>query len=264
VHVIDARHAKAGLALQASKTDRHDARGLAQIMRTGWFKEVRVKSTGAYLLRALLASRGMLVATRCALENQIRGLLKTFGLVLGKAGRRRFEVRLRELLAAEPRLGRLVTPLLEVRRSLVEQIQTYDRCLVGIARRHAVVRRLMSVPGVGAVTAVAFVAAIDDPSRFRRSRHVGAYFGLVPRRYQSGEVDRPGRISKAGDQLVRTLLYEAANALLTRSRQRSALKAWAEAIAARCGHKKAKVALARKLAVMLHRLWRDGTASVPA
>ena len=168
------------------------------------------------------------------------------------------------MLAAEPRLGRLVTPLLEVRRSLVEQIQTYDRCLVGIARRHAVVRRLMSVPGVGAVTAVAFVAAIDDPSRFRRSRHVGAYFGLAPRRYQSGEVDRPGRISKAGDQLVRTLLYEAANALLTRSRQPSALKAWAEAIAARCGHKKAKVALARKLAVMLHRLWRDGTAFVPA
>jgi transposase len=264
VHVIDARHAKAGLTLQASKTDRNDARGLAQIMRTGWFKEVQVKSTAAHLLRALLASRGMLVATRCALENQIRGLLKTFGLVLGKAGRRRFEVRLRELLAAEPRLGRLVTPLLEVRRSLVEQIQTYDRCLVAIARRHAVVRRLMSVPGVGAVTAVAFVAAIDDPSRFRRSRHVGAYFGLVPRRYQSGEVDRPGRISKAGDQLVRTLLYEAANALLTRSRQPSALKAWAEAIAARSGRKKAKVALARRLAVMLHRLWRDGTAFVPA
>lgn len=122
----------------------------------------------------------------------------------------------------------------------------------------------MSVPGVGAVTAVAFVAAIDDPSRFRRSGHVGAYFGLAPRRYQSGEVDRPGRISKAGDQLVRTLLYEAANVLLTRSRQPSALKTWAEAIAARCGRKKAKVALARKLAVVLHRLWRDGTAFVPA
>ena len=156
----------------------------------GWFKEVRVKSTAAYLLRALLANPGMLVATRCALENQIRGLLKIFGLVLGKTGRRRFEVRLRELLAAEPRLGRRVTPLLEVRRSLVEQIQTYDRCLVRIARRPAVVRRLMSTPGVKAVTAVAFVAAIDDPSRFRRSRHVGAYIGLVP----PGEVDRPGRI----------------------------------------------------------------------
>ena len=122
-----------------------------------------------------------------------------------------------QMPAAEPRLGRLVAPLLEVRRSLVEQIQTCDRCLIAIARRHAVVRRLVSVPGVGAVTAVAFVAAIDNPSRFRRSRHVGAYFGLAPRRYQSGEVDRPGRISKAGDQLVRTLLYEAANALLTRS-----------------------------------------------
>jgi transposase len=150
----------------------------------------------------------------------------------------------------EPRLGRLVAPLLEVRRSLVEQIQTYDRCLIAIARRHAVVRRLMGVPGVGAVTAVAFVAAIDDPSHFRRSRHVAAYFGLAPRRDQSGEVDRPGRISKAGDQLVRTLLYEAANALLTRSRQPSALKTWAETIAARCRHKKAKVALARKLAVV--------------
>jgi transposase len=202
VHVIDARHAKAGLALQASKTDRNDARGLAQIMRTGWFKEVRVKSTAAHLLRALLASRGMLVATRCALEKQVRGLLETFGPALGKAGRVRFEIRLRELLAAEPRLGRLVAPLLEVRRSLVEQIRTYDRCLVAIARRHAVMRRLMDVPGVGAVTAVAFVSAINDSSRFRCSRHVGAYFGLAPQRYQSGEVDRSGRISKAGDQLA--------------------------------------------------------------
>ncbi len=154
--------------------------------------------------------------------------------------------------------------MLEVRRSLLEQIQTYDCFLIAIARRHTVVRRLMGVPGVGAVTAVAFVSAIDDPSRFRRSGHVGAYFGLAPRRYQSGEIDRSGRISKGADPLVRTVLYEAANVLLTRSRQPSALKTLAEAIAARCGRKKAKVALARKLAVVLHRLWRDGTAFVPA
>jgi transposase len=249
--------------LQASKTDRNDARGLAQTMRTGWFREVRIKSTAAHLLRALLASRGMLVATRCALENQIRGVLKTFGLVLGKVGRGRFETHLHDLLAAEPRPGRLVTPLLEVRRSLFQQIEQYDRMLVRIARHHTVVRRLMTVPGVGAVTALAFVATVDDPTRFSRSRHVGAYLGLAPRRYQSGEIDRPGHISKAGDRLVRTLLFEAANVLLTRTRQPSALKAWGEALAARNGRKKAKVALARKLAVLLHRLWRDGTTFVP-
>lgn len=257
VQVIDARHAKAGLALQASKTDRNDARGLAQIMRTGWFKEVRVKSKAAHLLRALLASRGMLVATRRDLENQIRGLLKTFGLVLGTARRGRFEVRLRDLLTAEPGLSRLIDPLLEARRAVIEQIEHYDRQLLMIARHHQAVARLMTVPGVGPVTALGFAAAIDDPTRFRRSRQVGAYLGLTPRRYQSGEVDRSGHISKAGDGLTRTLLFEAANALLTRSRKPSALKAWAEAIAARCGRKKAKVALARRLAVLLHRLWCD-------
>lgn len=257
VHVIDARHAKAGLVQQASKTDRNDARGLAQIMRTGWFKEVRVKSKAAHLLRALLASRGMLVATRRDLENQIRGLLKTFGLVLGTARRGRFEVRLRDLLTAEPGLSRLIDPLLQARSTIIEQIEHYDRQLLAIARRHAAVRRLMTVPGVGPVTAIAFAAAIDDPTRFRRSRQVGAYLGLTPRRSQSGEIDHPGHISKAGDGLTRTLLFEAANALLTRSRKPCALKAWAEAIAARCGRKKAKVALAGRLAVLLHHLWSD-------
>jgi transposase len=178
-------------------------------------------------------------------------------LVLGTARRGRFEVRLRDLLTAEPGLSRLVDPLLEARRAIIAQIEHYDRQLVTIARHHQAVARLMSVPGVGPVTALAFAAAIDDPTRFRRSRQVGAYLGLTPRRYQSGEVDRPGHISKAGDGLTRTLLFEAANALLTRSRKPSALKAWAEAIAARCGRKKAKVALARRLAVLLHRLWCD-------
>ena len=263
VHVIDARHAKAGLALQTSKTDRNDARGLAQIMRTGWFREVRVKSKAAHLLRALLASRGMLVATRRDLENQIRGLLKTFGLVLGTARHGRFEVRLRDLLTAEPGLSRLIDPLLEARRAIIEQIEHYDRQLLTIARHHPAVARLMTVPGVGPVTAIAFAATIDDPTRFRRSRQIGAYLGLTPRRYQSGEVDRRGHISKAGDGLTRMLLFEAANALLTRRRKPCALKAWAEAIAARCGRKKAKVALARRLAVLLHRLWCDQTTFHP-
>jgi len=197
------------------------------------------------------------MAMRRDLENQIRGLLKTFGLVLGAGRRGRFELRLRDLLTAEPGLSRLVDPLLETRRAILAQIEHYDRQLRTIARQHQAVARLMTVPGVGPVTAIAFAAAIDDPTRFRRSRQVGAYLGLTPRRYQSGEVDRKGHISKAGDGLTRTLLFEAANALLTRSRKPSALKAWAEAIAARCGRKKAKVALARRLAVLLHRLWCD-------
>ena len=245
-----------------SKTDRNDARGLAQIMRTEWFEEVRVKPAAAHLLRALLASRGMLVATRCALENQIRGLLKTFGVILGRTSRGRFEIHIEDLLAVEPHLGRIIGPLIEARRTLLQQIERSDRMLLTVARQPSVVRHLMTVPGVGPVTAVAFIAASDDPMRFARSRQVGASFGLAPRRHQSGEVDRSGRIAESGDRLARTLLFEAANVLLTRTRKPSELKAWAEAIAARSGPKKAKVALARKLAVLLHRLWRDGTSLV--
>jgi transposase len=139
------------------------------------------------------------------------------------------------------------------------EIAGLTRKLLALARTNDASRRLMTVPGIGPINALAFCAAIDEPSRFRRSRSVGAYFGLTPRRYASGEVDWTGRISKYGDAMVRTYLFEAAGVLLTRVPQWCKLKAWGHRLWKRIGFKKAKIAVARKLAVILHRMWRDGT-----
>lgn len=259
---IDARHAKAGLSMMINKTDRNDAVGLAQIMRTGWFRQVHVKSGPSHLTRALLTSRGPLVGMRGDIDNQIRGLLKTFGILFGKkvGG---FMKRAQDLLSGEvktsPELSRLVATLLKARAEIQRRILDFDRDLMRQAKASDVCRRFMGVPGVGPVTALSVWAAIDDPGRFASSSSVGAYLGLTPRRYASGEVDRSGRISKCGDREVRTHLYEAANVLLTRIKKPSALQDWGLRIARRSGFKKAKVAVARKLAVVLHRMWRDGS-----
>ena len=259
---IDARHAKAGLSMMINKTDRNDAVGLAQIMRTGWFRQVHVTSGPSHLTRALLTSRGLLVGMRGDIDNQIRGLLKTFGILFGKkvGG---FMKRAQDLLSGElktsPELSRLVATLLKARAEIQRRILDFDRDLMRQAKASDVCRRFMGVPGVGPVTALSVWAAIDDPGRFASSSSVGAYLGLTPRRYASGEVDRSGRISKCGDREVRTHLYEAANVLLTRIKKPSALQDWGLRIARRSGFKKAKVAVARKLAVVLHRMWRDGS-----
>ncbi len=256
---LDARHAKSGLSMQVNKTDRNDAAGLAQIVRTGWYREVQVKSLECHQIRAVLLARARLVAMRRDLENHIRGLLKTFGLLVGKTRSRGFEVRVRELIADEPMLAGAVEALLSVRHEACRQIGGFDDQVRALARAIDPCRRFMTVAGVGPVTALAYFTAIDDPARFRRSRSVGAYLGLTPRRYQSGEVDRAGRISKCGDGLVRGYLYEAAGVLLTRVQRWSPLKAWGVRLAKRVGAKKAKVAVARKLAVILHCMWTDGS-----
>lgn len=256
---IDARHAKAGLSMQVNKNDRNDAWGLAQIMRTGWYREVRVKSKESRWLLSLLASRGMLVATRRNLENQVRGLLKTAGLKLGRVGRGRFQAAVEALAETEAALAAILRPLLAVRAELIKQLARVERELRKAARQDPVVRRFMTTPGVGAIVGVAYKAVIDDPSRFARSRQVGVYLGLTPRLFESGEISYTGRISKRGDKWLRAYLYEAANVLFTRASKDCALKAWAVRLANRVGAKKAKVALARKLAVILHRLWIDGT-----
>ncbi|TWB23426.1 transposase [Nitrospirillum amazonense] len=259
---IDARHAKAGLSMMINKTDRNDAVGLAQIMRTGWFRQVHVKSGASHVTRALLTSRGLLVGMRGDIDNQVRGLLKTFGILFGKrvGG---FMKRAEELLAGElsasPELSKLVGTLLKTRAELQSRISDLDRDLMRQAKASEVCRRFMAVPGVGPVTALSVWAAIDDPARFVRSSSVGAYLGLTPRRYASGEVDLSGHISKCGDQEVRTHLYEAANVLLTRIKKPSGLQTWGLRIAKRSGFKKAKVAVARKLAVILHSMWCDGS-----
>jgi transposase len=256
---IDARHAKAALSMQINKSDRNDAVGLARIMQAGWYREVQVKSVVCHEVRALLNSRALLVKIKRDLENQIRGLLKNLGLRIGKAGGNVFRHRVEELVAEHPLLQEAVRPLLGVREIVRREIAGLTRKLLAMARDNEESRRLMTVPGIGPINALAFCAAIDEPSRFRRSRSVGAYFGLTPRRHASGEVDWTGRISKCGDAMVRSYLFEAAGVLLTRVPQWCKLKAWGHRLWKRIGFKKAKIAVARKLAVILHRMWRDGT-----
>ena len=246
---LDARHARAALSAQVNKTDKNDALGLAQIVRTGWYREVQVKSFDSHARRGLLTSRAQLVRMRVDLANQMRGILKPFGLIVGKGTGQPFETRVRERAAAVPSLQPVLEALLAAWCCIRDQIATLDRLIVVMAREDAVVRRLMSVPGVGVLTAVAFVSVIGDPGRFRSSSSVGAYLGLTPRRHQSGELDRSGRISKCGDPLARTYLFEAAGMLLNRVTRFSALKAWGVRLVKRIGRKKATVAVARKLAV---------------
>ncbi len=256
---IDARHAKAALSMQINKSDRNDAVGLARIMQCGWYKEVQVKSVACHEVRAVLNSRAQLVKIKRDLENQTRGLLKNLGLIIGKAGGNVFQRRAEELVGEHRLLQEAVRPLLGVREIVRREIAGLTRKLLAMARDNDESRRLMTVPGIGAINALAFCAAIDNPSRFRRSRSVGAYLGLTPRRHASGEVDWSGRISKCGDAMVRTYLFEAAGVLLTRVAQWCKLKAWGHRLWKRIGFKKAKIAVARKLAVILHRMWRDGT-----
>ena len=258
VQCIDARHAKAALSMQVNKTDDNDAEGLAQIMRTGWFREVHVKSLEAQLLRSLLQSRMQLVAMRRDVANQIRGALKVFGVVLSPGRRCTFDHLVREGVGVRQELSVFVEPLLAAWHTLGDQVAVLDKRLRRTAKEHTVVRHLITVPGVGPVVGVAFVATIDDPQRFAKSRAVGAHLGLAPRRYQSGEMDSQRSISKCGDSLMRHYLFEAAGVLLTRTRRWSTLKAWGVRLVKRIGMRKATVAVARKLAVILHRMWRTG------
>ena len=256
---IDARHAKAVLKMQINKSDRNDAIGIARIMQTGWFKEVHVKDIESHSVRALLASRALLVKIKRDLENHVRGLLKNLGLVIGRAKFNVFAVRAEELIEGRPELVAAIRPLLEARNAVGQQVSELDRKVMKLARHDAQVRRFMTAPGIGPITALAFKATIDDPARFARSRSVGAYVGLTSRRHASGEVDWSGRISKCGDAMLRSYLFEAAGVLLTRVPKWSAVKAWGVRLAKRNGLRKAKVAVARKLAVILHRMWIDGT-----
>jgi transposase len=248
---MDARHAHAALSVRPVKSDRSDARGLAEMVRMGWYREVQIKSLAAHERRALLAARHRLVLIRLELDAQVRGMLKPFGLVVGTGNSDAFIRRAEALAEGHPVLAPLLACLAEVRRHVAVQISKLDREIGRIVRTDTTLRRFMTVPGVGPITALAFLSTIDDPSRFRRARDVGPYLGLTPKRYQSGETDRQGRISKC--------LYEAANVLLTKVQRWSPLKAWGARLAKRIGAQKARVAIARKLAVILRCIWTDGT-----
>lgn len=256
---IETRHTKAFLKAQPNKSDRNDARGIAQMMRVKLYRPVHVKTLRSQHRRALLSARKLLQEKAIAIENDIRGLLRNFGLKVGTVGSGGFEARVRELVGDRPELQEIMLPLLAARCTLRDRFAELHRRVLDEAKDDTVCRRLMSVPGVGPVVALAFIATIDVPARFRTARSVGPALGLTPTLHQSGEINRVGRISLCGDAMMRSLLYEAAQVLLTRVSKWSWLKAWAMAVARRRGLRRAIVALARRLAVIMHRMWRDGT-----
>ena len=255
---LETRQVKAALSAMAVKTDRKDARGLAQIVRTGWYGAVHVKSLRSQEARALLQARQLAIKQLGEVSSSIRGLLRNFGLKVGRVSRSEFPFRVRALLDERPSLSPIIEPLLAVRAALREALATLERQAVRTARQDPVCRLLATTTGVAAVVALTYRSGVDDPHRFAKSKAVGAHYGMIPKRYQSGESDRIGQISKVGDEAVRRALYQAAHTILTRPVKWSALKAWAVQVAKRRGMKRAKVALARKLAVVLHRMWVDG------
>jgi len=257
---VETRHMKALLtAQQINKSDRNDARGIAQMMRVGLFKPVHVKTQLAQEQRMLLTSRKLLQRKLLDVECDLRGTLRNFGLKVGVVSTGKFEARIRELVTGSPRLALIVEPLLTVRQVLRQQFIVLDKMLLDTVRHDPVCRRLMTAPGVGVVVALTYRATIDQPQRFVHSRAVGAHVGLTPRRHQSGEIDYDGSVSKSGDTMLRTMLYEAAQSLLIHPGKWSWLKAWGLRVAQRRGMRRAIVAVARRLAVVLHRMWVDGT-----
>jgi transposase len=257
---IESRQAHQALkSMTTHKTDRNDARGLAHLARTGFFKPVHVKSMPAHAVRSLIIARKKLVGQRVTMDNQIRGLAVVFGVRLPHALTVAFLEQALQMSDGIDGLSAAMRGLVAAREAVLKAVLAIDGDIKRLVRASDACRRLTTIPGVGQLTALAFVAAIDDPHRFKRSRDIGAYLGLVPRRYQSGEVDYTGSISKCGDRRVRTLLYEAANVMLTRYKGSLRLKDWALAIAQRSNKRKARIALARRLAIIMHAMLRDGT-----
>ncbi len=257
---MEARQVNAALSAMRNKTGKHDARGIAQILRAGWYSRVHVKSVEAHHTRALLTCRKVMQRKCIDLENEIRGFLKVSGVKLPlRLSRGAFDAAVRDTIESDPNLSHALLPMLEARSVLFDTFLELDRRVKRKAREDALCRRFMSIPGVGEITALSFKAAVDDPARFKSSRTVGAHFGLTPRRFQSGEKDNPDRISHAGDADMRSTLYAAANAMLMRSIAWSSLKAWGVRLMKTKGRRRAIVAVARKIAVVLHRMWVDGS-----
>jgi transposase len=259
IELLETRHVRDAFRAMPVKNDRNDARGIAQLMRLGWFRPVHCKSLAAQEVRALLTARKLVQSKLHDVEMSLRGILRGFGLKVGRTTPKRFAGRIEELVAGHAVMQVVAASLLSVHEVLLRELNGLEKRVRMMARDDARVRRLMTAPGVGPIVALTYVSAIDDPARFKSSKAVGAYFGLTPKKHQSGEKDVTGGISKIGDASVRALLYEAAHIVLVMPVKGSWLKSWAAKIARRAGMKKAKVALARKLAVILHRMWVDGT-----
>ena len=265
VELLETRHVRDAFKARLVKSDRNDARGIAQLMRLGWFRPVHCKSIEAQETRAILTARKLLQSKLRDIENSLRGILRGFGLKVGGTTERTFAERIRELVAGHPRLELIAGALLEAHATLLREFNGLDKHTQKLARLHPQAKLLMTTPAVGPIVALTYAAAIDDPKRFRSSKATGAHFGLTPKKYQSGQTDYTGRISKIGDASVREALYQAAHVMLTKPvKNCPALKSWAMRIARRAGMSKAKVALARKLAVILHRMLADGQPFNPA
>jgi transposase len=260
VELLETRHVRKAFEAMPVKSDRNDARGIAQLMRLGWFRPVHCKSIVAQEVRAVLTARKLIQTKLLDVENSLRGILRGFGLKVGKTTGRSFAGRIQELVKGHPNLETIGEALLSVRAVLLREFNAFEKRVRAMARSDARTRLLMSTPAVGPIVALTYASAIDDPARFKSSKQAGPHFGLTPKRYQSGETDYSGRISKIGDAAVREALYQAAHVMLTKPvKGCSELKSWAMRIARRAGMSKAKVALARKLAVILHRMLANGT-----
>jgi transposase len=260
VELLETRHVRDAFKAMPVKSDRNDARGMAQLIRLGWFRPVHCKSMGAQEVRAVLTARKLVQTKLLDVENSLRGILRGFGLKVGKTTARSFAGRIQELVKSHPNLEAIGEALLSVRAVLLREFNAFEKRVRAMARLNARTRLLMSTPAVGPIVALTYASAIDDPARFKSSKQTGPHFGLTPKKYQSGETDRSGRISKIGDASVREALYQAAHVMLTKPiKGCSELKSWAMRIARRAGMRKAKVALARKLAVILHRMLANGT-----
>lgn len=260
VELLETRHVRKAFEAMPVKSDRNDARGIAQLMRLGWFRPVHCKSMDAQEVRAMLTARKLVQSKLRDVENSLRGILRGFGLKVGKTTGREFAGRIEELVSGHPHLEMVAQALLAVRAALRKEFAIFEKQTRKMAGTDARTRLLMSTPAVGPIVALTYASAIDDPSRFKSSKQAGAHFGLTPKKYQSGETDYTGRISKIGDSSVRTALYEAAHIMLTKPLKGcSQLKSWAMRIAKRAGMSKAKVALARRLAVIMHRMLANGT-----
>ena len=264
VELLETRHVRDAFKAMPVKTDRKDAQGIAQLMRLGWFRPVHCKSMEAQETRAILGARKLVQSKLHDVEMSLRGTLRGFGLKVGRTTPNRFAARVTELVEGHPTLQVIATSLLAVHAVLLHEFKGFEKRVRLMARQDERVRLLMSTPGVGALVGLTYVSAIDDPGRFKSSKQAGAHFGMTPKKYQSGETDITGRISKIGDKGVRTALYEAAHVILTKPVKGSALKSWAARLAKRVGMNKAKVALARKLAVIMHRMLVDRTPFNPA
>ena len=256
--LMETRQVKSALRAMPIKTDRRDAEGIARLLQMGWFRPVHCKTVSSQEMRALLTSRKSVQNALINLELSLRGVLRNFGLKLGRVSKGRWEARVRELIAGNAMLEAASEPILRARAALRRELMGLEKAVRNLAREDQVCRLLMTMPGVGHVVALTFTSAVDDPERFRRSKDVGPWAGLTPGRNQSGDRDIVGRITKAGDGGLRAALYQAATVMLSRGAP-NWLKAWALRLAVVRGKKRATVALARRIGVVLHRMWRDGT-----